>query len=234
MCGMKQILLLIIAGVVVAGCSTGYTVTLKQTGSNVVATGSGAINLTGLNFAGGGSYSNPAINASDALIETGGTAQATFERTPSSAAVDTYKGAPGPRNFGPGGWVWPDSASGDSVGIMGNWNGTGPGLIIVPQGYMSGTLSSSTTWNNVTLDTLGKGLPWVPEGDGVTPGTYVWTWGAGANQNFTLIIGPFKWWRWLLPVHWRFPFPEWRSWPPPWPPPRDLPRPTSGDRVLAK
>ena len=47
---MKQILLLIIAGVVVAGCSTGYTVTLKQTGSHVVATGSGAINLTGLTF----------------------------------------------------------------------------------------------------------------------------------------------------------------------------------------
>ena len=25
---------------------------------------------------------------------------------------------------------------------------------------------------------------------GVTPGTYVWTWGAGANQNFTLQILP--------------------------------------------
>src|SRR5438477_10144137 len=25
---------------------------------------------------------------------------------------------------------------------------------------------------------------------GVTPGTYVWKWGSGANQNFTLQIGP--------------------------------------------
>jgi hypothetical protein len=24
---------------------------------------------------------------------------------------------------------------------------------------------------------------------GVTPGTYVWSWGQGANQRFTLIIG---------------------------------------------
>jgi hypothetical protein len=24
---------------------------------------------------------------------------------------------------------------------------------------------------------------------GVNPGTYVWSWGNGANQNFTLIIG---------------------------------------------
>jgi hypothetical protein len=35
------------------------------------------------------------------------------------------------------------------------------------------------TFNNATLTTLG-----------VTPGTYVWTWGTGANQNFTLQIGP--------------------------------------------
>ncbi len=49
----------------------------------------------------------------------------------------------------------------------------------MPQGYVSGAaLSDSMTFNNATLASLG-----------VTPGTYVWTWGAGANQNFTLIIG---------------------------------------------
>ena len=43
-------------------------------------------------------------------------------------------------------------------------------------GYVSGAaLSNSTTYNNVTFASLG-----------VTPGTYVWTWGTGANQNFTL------------------------------------------------
>jgi hypothetical protein len=46
-------------------------------------------------------------------------------------------------------------------------------------GYVSGTaLSDSATYNNLTL-----GTPFV------TPGTYVWTWGDGADQNFTLQIG---------------------------------------------
>ena len=50
----------------------------------------------------------------------------------------------------------------------------------VPHGYVSGaTLSDSMTFNNATFASLG-----------VTPGTYVWTWGTGLeNQNFTLVIG---------------------------------------------
>jgi hypothetical protein len=44
--------------------------------------------------------------------------------------------------------------------------------------YVSGTaLSDSATYNNLTLVTF------------VTPGTYVWTWGDGADQRFTLQIG---------------------------------------------
>jgi hypothetical protein len=35
------------------------------------------------------------------------------------------------------------------------------------------------TFNNATFVSLG-----------VTPGTYIWTWGTGPNQNFTLQIGP--------------------------------------------
>jgi hypothetical protein len=50
----------------------------------------------------------------------------------------------------------------------------------VPANYVSGiVLSGSATYNQATLVTLF-----------VTPGTYVWTWGEGANQNFTLQIGP--------------------------------------------
>ena len=49
----------------------------------------------------------------------------------------------------------------------------------MPQGYVSGAaLSDSMTFNNATFASLG-----------VTPGTYVWSWGQGANQRFTLIIG---------------------------------------------
>jgi hypothetical protein len=35
------------------------------------------------------------------------------------------------------------------------------------------------TFNNATFASLS-----------VIPGTYVWTWGTGMNQNFTLQIGP--------------------------------------------
>ena len=61
---------------------------------------------------------------------------------------------------------------GDRVGIIRTLG------VVVPSGYVSGTaLSSSATWNSATVASLG-----------VTPGTYVWSWGAGANQNFALII----------------------------------------------
>jgi len=55
------------------------------------------------------------------------------------------------------------------------------GLLVVPVGYVSDTaLSDSATYDSATFRSLG-----------VTPGTYVWTWGdGGANQNFTLQVGP--------------------------------------------
>jgi hypothetical protein len=50
--------------------------------------------------------------------------------------------------------------------------------LTVPRGYVSGTaLSGMATYTGKTFATLG-----------VTPGTYVWTWGIGRNQNFTLQI----------------------------------------------
>jgi len=55
-----------------------------------------------------------------------------------------------------------------------------PARLVVPKGYVSGTaLSDRATYSGKTLATLG-----------VRPGSYVWTWGNGANQNFTLQIEP--------------------------------------------
>ena len=67
------------------------------------------------------------------------------------------------------------------VGIFEGWTeGEVLGLLSVPTGYASGTaLSDMATYSGKTLATLG-----------VTPGTYVWTWGNGANQKFTLQIPP--------------------------------------------
>ena len=142
-----------------------YTVTLQQTGSNVVATGSGAINLTALTFVISGA-DNPGIVPFSGVISTG----------PFASMIDGYRGFTGPMDFGSGAGALPNTASGDFVGISG---GIMFPFLLVPQGYASGAaLSDSMTFNNATFASLD-----------VTPGTYVWTWGTGANQNFTLQIG---------------------------------------------
>jgi hypothetical protein len=144
-----------------------YTITLEQVGSNVVATGSGAIDLTGLSFTGTDLLDNPLINPFIGFILTGASA---------STSSYTSLAFSGPLGFGQvfGSGALASSGSGDLVGIFGSLQ-----LVFVPDGYVSGTLlSDSATYNGATFASLGA-----------TPGTYVWTWGAGANQNFTLQIG---------------------------------------------
>ena len=143
-----------------------YTVTLEEIGSNVVANGSGAINLTGLSFLASGTQGGAILQPPIGAIVTG---------TTDSANVTFFSGFSGPTSFGSGNGDIASSGSGDRVGIVGLF-----GQLSVPDGYVSGAaLLSSATWNNATFASLG-----------VTPGTYVWTWGAGGvNQNFTLIIG---------------------------------------------
>jgi len=143
-----------------------YSVTLEQMGSNVVATGSGAINLTGLSFLASGTQGGAILQPPIGAIVTG---------TTDSANVTFFSGFSGPTSFGSGNGDIASSGSGDRVGIVGLF-----GQLSVPDGYVSGAaLLSSATWNNATFASLG-----------VTPGTYVWSWGTGLpNQNFTLIIG---------------------------------------------
>jgi hypothetical protein len=156
----------------------GYTVTLQQVGPNVVATGSGAINLTGLTFSQSTSL-DPEIRPRIGL----GRLQGCSIRTGATSSSDSYFGGPnGPTSFGT--FVLEtvaSSGSGDMVGIAAFSLIEGEGIAVtVPMGYVSGTaLSDSATYSGKTFATLG-----------VTPGTYVWTWGPGANQNFTLQIPP--------------------------------------------
>jgi hypothetical protein len=139
----------------------GYTVTLEQIGPNVVANGSGAIDLTGLHFAGSDSFEVAEMEPDQAVIVMG-----IF-----SPPADLYSGFDGPPSFGSGGLTSANTASGDFVG----WNGFG--LLGVPHGYLSGTpLLDSATYSGATFASLG-----------VTPGTYEWTWGMGVDQNLTLI-----------------------------------------------
>jgi hypothetical protein len=146
-----------------------YKVTLEQIGADVVANGSGAINLTGLFFFGPGSFFITTLVPSLGRISTG--------PPPSGlGSVDVYRVFSGPANFGSGGQhnATESLSSGNFVGIQASVD-----ELFVPHGYISNSaLSSSATWTGATFASLG-----------VTPGTFVWTWGTGANQNFTLIIG---------------------------------------------
>jgi len=164
----------------------GYTVTLQQVGPDVVATGSGAINLTGLIHAGYLTYGfGPGVLPGAADDGWGGVIAGRISTGPTIAgSVDSYHlGPSGPTSFGSGGGADASSGSGDTVGTAADCSKDGSDcdrFLIVPRGYVSGTfLSDSATYSGKTFATLG-----------VTPGTYVWTWGTGANQNFTLKIPP--------------------------------------------
>ena len=143
----------------------GFTITMQQVGSDVVANGTGAINLTGLTLFGGAQFQVIGIQAEGGFIVTG----------TSSALLSDYFGFTGPTNFGRGNFFVADTGSGDPSGIGGR-----DGSIFLPAGYPSGDpLTNSMTFNNATFASLG-----------VRQGTFVWSWGTGLpNQNFTLIIG---------------------------------------------
>ena len=138
-----------------------FTVTLQQVGSNVVATGSGAIDLTGLSFLSAGE-AQAFMDPKFAIMHTGSLAL---------DSTDLYTGFSGPTTFGSGRETFASSGSGDKVSIDGS-----DGFLGVPTGYVSGSpLSDTSIYDNATFMSLG-----------VTPGTYVWSWGTGVNQNFTL------------------------------------------------
>ena len=138
--------------------------TINQVGTSVVGTGSGTVDLAGLTFVGSGSLA-AGVNPSIAAFNAG------------SGPFDVYSGVSGPTSFGIGGPSFPaNSSTGNPVSIFGQ-----VGELRLPQGYLTGgPLSGTFTFNNATFAGLG-----------VTPGTYVWTWGTGVHaDSFTLQIGP--------------------------------------------
>jgi len=154
---------LIGTGLAAPPAQAGYVVTLEQKGSDVVATGSGAIDLTGLSFV--------FTNTSHSALVAPGLGEITTG-LPAFTSIDDYAGITGPTSFGSGGFTFANSGSGDQVGILGLDNG-----LVVPHGYVSGSaLSDTSTYSGQSFSSLG-----------VTPGTYEWTWGSGPDQNFTLM-----------------------------------------------
>jgi len=155
--------IVISCGLAASPALAGYVVILEQQGSNVVATGTGGLDLTGLHFFGNIDVVS-GMNPSVGVIITG---------PASLVPTDLYAAPVGVTNpFGSGSGLHASSGSGDLVGVSN-------GLFIVPQSYVSGTvLSDTSTYDNATFSSLG-----------LTPGSYKWMWGAGANQKFTLQVG---------------------------------------------
>ncbi|MGH8145878.1 MAG: PEP-CTERM sorting domain-containing protein [Rhodanobacteraceae bacterium] len=154
-----------------AAFATPYVVTLTQQGSDVVATGSGAFDLAGLTHF-GSSTSVTSIVPDLGYMSTGSL---------SAVNIDSYTGFTGPTNFGSGIGTPATTGSGDYVGIIGNSSYYSVPLLFVPTGYVSGDAWLGTaTYDGASFASLG-----------VIPGIYVWTWGTGADQSFTLdIVSP--------------------------------------------
>lgn len=149
--------------------ATPYLVKLTQQGNKVVASGSGELDLTGLDGTIGyaGATTGSAIEPNQGLLVTG----------PAASLYSVYTGFSGPSSFGGGSFALGTAGTGYTVdfdAVAGNQS------LAMSQGYISGTaLTSGTTWNDASFSTLG-----------LTPGKYEWKWGAGTGeQTFTLLIG---------------------------------------------
>src|ERR1700744_1850885 len=132
-----------------------YIVIVQQEGKNVIATGRGSIDVTGLSFL---SVVNNAVFVSPAQVQM---------VTGIASSIDAYeKTSTVTLRFGNGGFTLARSGSGDNVGFRAN--GGGMYEIFVPHNYVSDTaLFGSATYDNATLASLG-----------LTPGTYTLTWGS--------------------------------------------------------
>jgi hypothetical protein len=169
---MKRVVLTAaVLGLMVAAAGraeASIVITIEQVGSDVVATGSGSLDVTDLDvFSTNPSF--PDLVPSQAYVLLGPRA---FE------SIDYGFTVKGPSSFGAAAGNFASSGSGDAFGVFG---GGGPATLIVPDGYTSGTaLSGSATFDNATIG-----------GPGLIPGTYVYTWGNGAHaDSLTVQIGP--------------------------------------------
>ena len=158
---------LVAALVLVAGpARAGVILTATEVGSDVVFQGGGTIDLTDLTF-NADSFSSPGIRPNFVVVLLG-----SLPNEP----IDYYQVITGPAHIGPGiglGIGSPTSGSGDRIGLSSN-------ILILPDGYTSGSpLSATDTFAGQSFASLG-----------MTPGTYVWTWGSGASaDSLTIQVG---------------------------------------------
>lgn len=138
-------------------------INISQNGADVVVTGSGSFDTTGLTRStSGGSFSS-GLNGEYGVIR--------FGAGPVIGQVSTYE-ISGPASFGkPGDYRSATTAIGDEFGIFGVSS-----QVILPLNYVSGTfLSAKLTYANTNLNSLG-----------LASGTYTY---ANARDRVTVSIG---------------------------------------------
>lgn len=148
---MKHLALMVGLAVVALGAAVpaaqaSYVITIAQDGADVVATGTGSLDLTGMTSLGGVNWES-FVQPSSARIVVGATTSENYYGAFSSSASA----------FGTGGFTDATSGSGTTVIISGG--------LYVAASYVSGTeMSATSTWANTTLSALG-----------LADGTYTWT-----------------------------------------------------------
>ena len=144
-----------------------FTINVVETGGNVVATGSGTVNISGLGVfsLSGTTQPSPLVLPSNKAISL---------HSNGNLPIHLWVGAVTGPSFGSGPRIDADSGSGDVFQIS-------SGALILSNSYVSGNpLNNSATWTGKSFANLG-----------LTPGSYTFSWGTGLNADtFVLNIGP--------------------------------------------
>jgi hypothetical protein len=137
-------------------------IVIQEVGGNVVWTATGTLNVAGLTKS-STQVGGVGFDAANAIFGSG-----------IGASADVYSGSiTKPASFGAGGAA-ATSGSGGYLSIQ-----SIPATLWVPAGYTSGGAISNTTTYTGSFASLG-----------LTPGTYVYSWGSGGNADtITLSIG---------------------------------------------
>jgi hypothetical protein len=122
----KTITMLVLLWAIACCVHGAVVINIVESGGNVVATGSGTINLVGLTFSGSITAASSGIAPSIAAISM------------APGQIDDHTGLVGPTSFGNGG-VSLGSGSGDAFGVSGSG-----GQLSVPAGYTSGNQLSGS------------------------------------------------------------------------------------------
>ena len=145
-----------------------FTLTLTQSGNNVVISGNGSLDTTALSLT-----AHPTNSVSIRIIPSNGYV---VSGALTNNGYNAYSGLTGPKTFGSAVLTNADAGTGSVIGV----NGAGSTLgLFAPQGYTSGTsFTTSSTYDNATFASLG-----------FTPGVYTYTWGTGADADSFIVTG---------------------------------------------